>query len=105
MKQCKDVYILTDKSKFGEVRSVTFGGFTDAKILTEEIPEEYQAVSYTHLDVYKRQLVISSLILAACVAAILIGGLKRIATVSQIIVPFMAVIYLIFSVALILRCV
>ena len=35
-------------------------------------------------------------------AAILIGGLQRIATVSQIIVPFMAVIYLIFSVALIL---
>ncbi len=42
MKQCKDVYILTDKSKFGEVSSVTFGGFTDAKILTEEIPEEYE---------------------------------------------------------------
>ena len=42
MKQCKDVYILTDKSKFGEVSSVTFGGFTDAQILTEEIPEEYQ---------------------------------------------------------------
>ena len=42
MKQCKDVYFLTDKSKFGEVSSVTFGGFTDAKILTEEIPEEYQ---------------------------------------------------------------
>ena len=39
---CKDVYILTDKSKFGEVSSVTFGGFTDAKILTEEIPKEYQ---------------------------------------------------------------
>lgn len=34
--------ILTDKSKFGEVSSVTFGGFTDAKILTEEIPEEYE---------------------------------------------------------------
>ena len=42
MKQCKDVYILTDKSKFGEVSSVTFGVFTDAKILTEEIPEEYE---------------------------------------------------------------
>ena len=51
---------------------------------------------------YSWAVVISSLILAACVAAILIGGLKRIATVSQIIVPFMAVIYLIFSVALIL---
>ena len=45
---------------------------------------------------------ISSLILAFCVAAILIGGLQRIATVSQIIVPFMAVIYFGFSIALIL---
>ena len=35
-------------------------------------------------------------------AAILIGGLQRIATVSQIIVPFMAVIYFGFSIALIL---
>ena len=47
-------------------------------------------------------VVVSSLILAFCVAAILIGGLKRIATVSQIIVPFMAVIYIIFSITLII---
>ena len=50
MKQCKDVYILTDKSKFGEVSSVTFGGFTDAKILTEEIPEEAYAEQLTKTD-------------------------------------------------------
>lgn len=42
MKQCKDAYILADESKFGQVSSVTFGEFRDAKILTEEIPEEYQ---------------------------------------------------------------
>ena len=42
MKQCKDAYILADESKFGQVSSVTFGEFRDAKILTEKIPEEYQ---------------------------------------------------------------
>ena len=42
IKQCKDVYILADEAKFGQVSSVTFGEFRDARILTEEIPEEYQ---------------------------------------------------------------
>ncbi len=42
MKQCRDVYVLADGSKFGQVSSVTFGEFRDAQILTEAIPEEYQ---------------------------------------------------------------
>ena len=65
-------------------------------------PNKSNCVNIPFLGEYSWAVVISSLILAACVAAILIGGLKRIATVSQIIVPFMAVIYLLFSVALIL---
>ena len=65
-------------------------------------PNKSNCVNIPFLGEYSWAVVISSLILAACVAAILIGGLKRIATVSQIIVPFMAVIYLIFSVALVL---
>ena len=60
-------------------------------------PNKSNCVNIPFLGEYSWAVVISSLILAACVAAILIGGLKRIATVSQIIVPFMAVIYLIFS--------
>ena len=47
-------------------------------------------------------IVVSSIILALCVAAVVIGGLKRIAQVSQIIVPFMAVIYLVFTVLLLI---
>ena len=39
MKQCKDVYVLADTTKFGQVSSVTFGEFADGCILTEEIPE------------------------------------------------------------------
>ena len=34
--------------------------------------------------------------LAVCVALVLIGGVKRIASVSQVIVPFMAVLYVLF---------
>ena len=51
---------------------------------------------------YSWSVVISSLILAFCVAAVLIGGIKRIANVSQIIVPFMAVIYFLFAAILII---
>ena len=40
---------------------------------------------------------ISSLVLAFCVASVLIGGIKRIASVSQVIVPFMAIIYFLFA--------
>lgn len=50
---------------------------------------------------YSWSVVIASLILAFCVAAVLIGGVKRIASVSQIVVPFMAVIYIVFVIVLI----
>ena len=51
---------------------------------------------------YSWAVVISSLILAFCVAAVIIGGLKRIASVAQVIVPFMALIYIIFSIMLLI---
>lgn len=47
-------------------------------------------------------VVIASLILSVCVALVLIGGIKRIASVSQVVVPFMAVIYIVISVLLLL---
>ena len=65
-------------------------------------PNKANCITIPGLGSYSVAVVISSLILAICVAAILIGGIQRIATVSQIIVPFMAVIYIVFSVALIL---
>ena len=51
---------------------------------------------------YSWSVVIASLILAFCVAAVLIGGVKRIASVSQVIVPFMAVIYIVFVLILVI---
>lgn len=51
---------------------------------------------------YSWTVVIASLILAFCVGAVLIGGIKRIASVSQIVVPFMAVAYFVFALILII---
>lgn len=65
-------------------------------------PDKANCIEIPFLGSYSWAVVISSLILSLCVALILIGGLKRIATVSQIIVPFMAVIYFAFSICLIL---
>ncbi len=47
-------------------------------------------------------VVIASLVLSICVALVLIGGVKRIAKVSEIIVPFMAIIYVVIAVTLII---
>lgn len=60
-------------------------------------PNGQHCVNIPFLGEYSWAVVISSLILAFCVAAVLIGGIKRIANVSQIVVPFMAVIYFIFT--------
>jgi AGCS family alanine or glycine:cation symporter len=65
-------------------------------------PEKTSCVTIPFLGEYSWAVIISSLILAFCVAAVLIGGIKRIANVSQIIVPFMAVIYFIFAIALVI---
>ena len=51
---------------------------------------------------YSWYVIISSLVLSICVATVLIGGIKRIANVSQIIVPFMAIIYFAFAAILII---
>ena len=56
-------------------------------------PQNLYCVTLPSLGSYSWSVVVASLLLAFCVASVLIGGVKRIAKVSQIIVPFMAVIY------------
>ena len=65
-------------------------------------PEKANCITIPGLGTYSWTVVIASLVLAGCVAAILIGGVKRIASISQIIVPYMAVIYFVFGIALII---
>ena len=50
---------------------------------------------------YSWAVVISSLVVAVLVALIIIGGLKRISKVSSVVVPFMAILYLIFGLIII----
>ena len=65
-------------------------------------PDSQMMVNLPVVGEYSIAVVISSFILAICVALVVIGGIKRIADVSQIIVPFMSVIYVVFCVSLIL---
>ena len=43
MGQCREVFVLADHSKFGNVSSVTFGAFQSGTILTDSCPEEYKS--------------------------------------------------------------
>lgn len=45
MEQTKEAYVLADASKFGEISTVTFGAFTDATILTNQVKQEYRGFS------------------------------------------------------------
>lgn len=44
---------------------------------------------------YSMAVIITGIILTVCVALVVLGGIKRIARVSEIVVPFMAVLYII----------
>lgn len=63
-------------------------------------PDTMHAVTIPGIGTYSWTVVIASLVLSLCVALVLIGGIKRIANVSQVVVPFMAIIYVVISVVL-----
>ena len=65
-------------------------------------PDKKMCISIPGLGSYSWVVVIASFALAICVAAVLIGGVKRIASVSQIVVPFMAIIYFVFALTLVI---
>ncbi len=51
---------------------------------------------------YSWAVVVAGIIVAVCAALVIIGGIKRIAKVSEIVVPFMAILYVLFAVILLL---
>ncbi len=65
-------------------------------------PDKTNTVTIPGIGTYSWTVVIASLILSVCVALVLIGGIQRIASVSQVIVPFMAIIYVVISVLLLI---
>lgn len=64
-------------------------------------PEKTHTISILGRD-YSVAVVITGLILTLCVGLVTIGGLKRISGVSQIVVPFMAIVYIAACLTLIL---
>ncbi len=50
---------------------------------------------------YSWTVVIASLVVAICTALVIIGGIQRISSVAQIVVPFMAIAYVVFCLILI----
>ena len=65
-------------------------------------PTKTNTIKIPFLGEYSWTVVTASIVLTLCVALVLIGGIKRIAKVSEIIVPFMAVIYIAFCLILII---
>lgn len=63
-------------------------------------PGQAWTVTIPGIGTYSWTVVIASLILSVCVALVLIGGIKRIASVSQVVVPFMALVYILLCLAL-----
>ena len=51
---------------------------------------------------YTWATVIGGLVVTLCVALVVLGGIQRIAKVSQVIVPFMAITYVVFALVIVL---
>ena len=51
---------------------------------------------------YSMTVIIAAAVVTFCVALVLIGGIKRISGVAEIVVPFMAVVYVVFCLILII---
>ena len=73
------------------------GTFTQINGITSAIGNFFDKESVHYVNLFGRDysltIIISGIILTFFVASVLIGGLKRISNVAQIIVPFMAIIY------------
>ena len=71
------------------------GTFTQVNGITSAVGDFFDSQKACTVALFGREytvaVLIAGLILTICVALVVLGGLERIATVSQIIVPFMAV--------------
>ncbi len=83
------------------------GTFTQVNGISSAVKDFFDPNGKATVDIpvlgeYSWAVVIASVVLTVCVALVLIGGVKRIASVSQVVVPFMAIAYVLFAVILII---
>ncbi|MDO5127582.1 MAG: sodium:alanine symporter family protein [Eubacteriales bacterium] len=80
------------------------GTFTQVNGITSAVGNFFDPDSMNTIRLFDRDIslavVIAGVVLTVVVALVIIGGIKRISTVSQVVVPFMAVIYIIFCLIL-----
>ena len=82
------------------------GTFTQINGITSAVqgffdPMKSNTISFLGQD-HSWAVVISGIIITLCVALVVIGGIKRIAKVTEIVVPFMAVAYVLFALILVI---
>ena len=82
------------------------GTFTQVNGISSAVKSFFDANNAYMVDIpmlgeYSITVVITSVVLAVCVALVVIGGIKRISNVATIIVPFMAIAYIVFALMLI----
>lgn len=90
---CVGLFSIGTFSQVNGISSAVSSFFDPGKQWTVYIPG---------LGEYSWTVVLASLILSICVALVLIGGIKRIANVSQVIVPFMAIMYVLLCTVLLI---
>ncbi len=66
------------------------------------VTEESRLIEIPNVGSYSPAVVIASIVLTVCVAMVLLGGIKRIAGVASVLVPFMAAFYLVFCLIIIM---
>lgn len=78
------------------------GTFTQINGITSAVNNFFDANNTWTVELfgmnYSWSVVIAGLILTLCVALVIIGGLKRISNVAQVVVPFMAILYVVAAV-------
>ncbi len=82
------------------------GTFTQVNGISSAIkgffdPQSQNTVDIPFIGEYSWAVVIASIVLALCVGLVLIGGIKRISSVATVVVPFMAITYVVFALLLI----
>lgn len=75
------------------------GTFTQINGITSAVNSFFDSANAWTVELfgntYSWSVVISGLLLTLCVALVIIGGIKRISSVAQVVVPFMAILYLV----------
>jgi len=80
------------------------GTFTQINGITSAVNNFFDANNTWTVELFGRDyswsVVIAGLILTVCVALVIIGGIKRISNVAQIVVPFMAILYVLAAMSI-----